>query len=135
MVDQYWEMIQELKILREKFLKAVASNDEKNARTYSTALKDYRSIQVKLILALQKTGALGEGQDAVAGLFSKLSEMKEEIEVSDLAKFIQKLDEKLRNGEIDSDTHSKVKAVLNKDLEEVTKKIELKRQASLQKFH
>ncbi len=129
MVDQYWEMIQELKILREKFLKAVASNDEKNARTYSAALKDYRSIQVKLILALQKTGALGEGQDAVAELFSKLSEAKEEIEASSLAKFIQKLDEKLRNGEIDSDTYSKMKTVLNKDLEEVKAKIALKNQS------
>ncbi len=129
MVDQYWEMIQELKIVREKFLQAVASNDEKNARTYSAALKDYRSIQVKLILALQKTGALGEGQDAVAELFSKLSEVKEEIEASDLAKFIQKLDEKLRNGEIDSDTYSKMKTVLNNDLEEVKAKIALKNQS------
>ncbi len=129
MVDQYWEMIQELKILREKFLKAVASNDEKNARTYSAALKDYRSIQVKLILALEKTGALGQGQDAVVELFSKLSEMREESEKYYLEKFIKILDEKLRSAEIDSDTHSKMKTVLNKDLEEVKAKIALKNQS------
>jgi len=57
-VDQYREMMQELKILREKFLQAVASNDEKNARAYSASLKDYRSIQVKLIQAMQKMGDL-----------------------------------------------------------------------------
>ncbi len=129
MVDQYWEMIQELKILREKFLKAIASNDEKNARTYSAALKDYRSIQVKLILALERTGALGQGQDAVVELFSKLSEMREESEKYYLEKFIKILDEKLRSAEIDSDTHSKMKTVLNKDLEEVKAKIALKNQS------
>jgi len=43
-VKEYRQIVQELSILRNMFLKAVASSDEKNARAYSASLKDYRSI-------------------------------------------------------------------------------------------
>lgn len=106
--------MQELSILRDMFLKAVGSNDERNARAYSASLKDYRSIQVKLIHAMEDMEDLGH-EEHIFDLLAKLKTRKEEYK---LENFLEELDALLKNGEIDSDTYNKMKAVLSKRLEE-----------------
>jgi len=95
------------------FLKAVASNDERNARAYSASLKDYRSIQVKLIQTMEKMEDLYPQEH----IFDLLARVKVHAEEYNLETFLEKL-EILKNGEIDSDTYNKMKAVLSRQLEE-----------------
>jgi len=95
------------------FLKAVASNDERNARAYSASLKDYRSIQVKLIQTMEKMEDLYPQEH----IFDLLARVKVHAEEYNLETFLEKL-EILKNGEIDSDTYNKMKVVLSRHLEE-----------------
>lgn len=73
--SEYNRMKPELNAIRRKFLRAVRTNDEKGARAYSAALKDYRSIQVKLLLAMARLGVKATDDD-LAKLLSDLPEVQ-----------------------------------------------------------
>ena len=74
-VSEYNQMKPELNAIRRKFLKAIRTNDEKSARAYSATLKDYRSIQVKLLLAMAQLGVRSTDDD-LAKLLSDLPEVR-----------------------------------------------------------
>lgn len=74
-ISEYRRLKPELDAIRRKFLRAVRTKDEKSTRAYSAALKDYRSIQVRLLIAMAQLG-LKPTDDDLAKLLSDLPEVK-----------------------------------------------------------
>jgi len=74
-VSEYNRMKPELNAIRRKFLQAIRTNNEKGARAYSATLKDYRSIQVRLLLAMAQLG-VNPNDDDLAKLLSDLPEVR-----------------------------------------------------------
>lgn len=74
-ISEYLRTLEELNVIRKKFLESV-EKDSAGARTYAATLKDYRGIQVKLLQTLAKLGVKGSDEDDLVKILSNLPEIQ-----------------------------------------------------------
>jgi len=74
-IREYFRVKEELQAIRRKFFQSVSRKQDKSARTYAATLKDYRSIQVKLLQTLVSLG-VERSEDDLAKLLSDLPEVR-----------------------------------------------------------
>jgi hypothetical protein len=74
-LSEYLRTLEELNVIRKKFLESV-EKDSTGARTYAATLKDYRGIQVKLLQTLAKLGVKGSDEDDLVKILSNLPEIQ-----------------------------------------------------------
>jgi hypothetical protein len=73
-IKQYLLGLEDLEIIRRKFLHYMRTKQEKSARTYASVLKDYKGIQVKLLQTLASLGVETSEED-LAKLLSDLPDV------------------------------------------------------------
>ena len=74
-IKEYFLVREELEVIRKKFFQSMSRKHDRSARTYSATLKDYRSIQVKLLRTLVDLG-VKHSEDDLAKLLSDLPEVR-----------------------------------------------------------
>ena len=77
-VREYLRVNEELEVIRKKFFRSSRTKDHKSTRSYASTLKDYRSIQVKLLYALVALGV--KESDDLVNLLSSLPDIDCNIE-------------------------------------------------------
>jgi hypothetical protein len=77
-VKEYLRVNEELEIIRDRFFRSSKTNNHKGTRSYAATLKDYRSIQVKMLRALVSLG-VKKSEDLV-NLLSNLPDIDCKVE-------------------------------------------------------
>lgn len=73
-IREYFRVIEELNVIRKKFFQSMNKKQDRSTRTYAATLKDYRSIQVRLLQTLAQFGVKNSDDDLVK-LLSDLPEI------------------------------------------------------------
>ncbi|HLE34460.1 MAG TPA: hypothetical protein VI698_01085 [Nitrososphaerales archaeon] len=77
-VREYLRVNEELEIIRGKFFRSSRTKDRKSTTSYAATLKDYRSIQVKMLHALVSLGV--KKSDDLVNLLSNLPDIDCKVE-------------------------------------------------------